>query len=477
MTTDPMPSCANCQRLQAEVDTLRAQLAAFQATVEQLQKQLAAARKDSSTSSKPPSSDIVKPPKPQPPPGQDRRRPGGQPGHPAHQRELFPPEMLASQPTDYLLDACPGCGGHLLLSDAEPPIVVQQVDIAAVPWEIQEHRSHPGWCPHCGKFRYAPLPLSIERGGLAGPRLTTVIAYLKGVCHASYSTIRKFVRDVIGLTISRGQLAKIIAKVSRALERPYEELLQDLPAQERLNVDETGHKQNGQPQWIWCFRASLYTLFQIDPTRSADVLIDVLGAEFDGVLGCDYFSAYRRYHREFGVVLQFCLAHLIRDVKFLTTLPDARDRAYGERLIGGLRELFGVIHRREEYSVAAYQRRLELARAEVLHLGTQDVPPTRASSNLARRLTIHGESYFRFITTPGVEPTNNLAEQAIRFVVIDRRITQGTRSERGNHWCERIWTVVATCSQQGRSVFEYLEAAVTAWFCGDEAPSLLPSAS
>ena len=132
------------------------------------------------------------------------------------------------------------------------------------------------------------------------------------------------------------QLAKIIAKVSRALEQPYEELLQDLPDQDRLNVDETGHKQNGQPQWIWCFRAGLYTLFKIDPTRSGDVLIDVLGTEFDGVLGCDYFSAYRRYHREFGVVLQFCLAHLIRDVKFLTTLPGPQDRAYGERLIGGL---------------------------------------------------------------------------------------------------------------------------------------------
>ena len=173
MKTDTMPPCANCQRLQAEVDALRAQLTALQATVEQLQKQLAAARKDSSNSSKPPSSDIVKPPKPQPPPGQERRQPGGQPGHPAHQRELFPPEMLASIATDYLLDACPGCGGHLLMTDNEPPIVVQQVDIVAVPLEIHEHRSHPGWCPHCGKTRYAPLPLSIERGGLAGPRLTT----------------------------------------------------------------------------------------------------------------------------------------------------------------------------------------------------------------------------------------------------------------------------------------------------------------
>ena len=164
-------------------------------------------------------------------------------------------------------------------------------------------------------------------------------------------------------------------------------------------------------------------------------------------------------------------------MKFLTTLPGPQDRAYGERLIGGLRRLFGVIHRRAEFSAAEFQRRLEAARAEVLHLGTRDVPATNHCRNLAKRFETHGESYFRFITTPGVEPTNNLAEQAIRFVVIDRLITQGTRSEKGNRWCERIWTVIATCTQQGRSVFEYLEAAVTAWFYGEEAPLLLPRVS
>lgn len=477
MTTNTTTPCANCQRLQAEVDSLRTELDRLRSVVEQLQKQLAAALKNSSNSSKPPSSDIVKPPKPQPPDGQPRRKPGGQLGHPSHQREPFPPEMLASTPTDYVLDACPTCGGHLGVIDAEPTIVVQQVDITAPPLVIHEHRSHPGWCAHCGKTHYAPLPNSIERGGLVGPRLTTIIAYLKGVCHASFSTIRKFVRDVIGLTISRGQLSKIIGKVSRALEQPYEELLDHLPNEDFLNVDETGHKQNGLRQWIWCFRAELYTVFKIDPTRSGDVLIEVLGTEFNGVLGCDYFSAYRRYHRELGVALQFCLAHLIRDVKFLTTLADARDRAYGERLLDGLRSLFGVIHRREELSERDFQGQLTAARARMMRLGTQDVPATRASLNLAKRFEAHGESYFRFITTPGVGPTNNLAEQAIRFVVIDRLITQGTRSERGNRWCERIWTVLATCQQQGRSVFAYLEAAVSAWFVEGEAPSLLPQES
>ena len=199
----------------------------------------------------------------------------------------------------------------------------------------------------------------------------------------------------------------------------------------------------------------------------------MLGAEFNGVLGCDYFSAYRRYHRECGVLLQFCLAHLIRDVKYLTTLPDPRERAYGEGLREALRSLFGVIHRREELPAEVFQSELEAARGEVLRRGTQEVPATRACENLARRLRTHGASYFRFVTTPGVEPTNNLAEQAIRFVVIDRLITQGTRSEVGNRWSERIWTVMASCVQQGRSVFSYLAAAVGAWFEGTGPPSLL----
>ena len=472
----PELSClqAKLDAQEAKLDAQEAKLKALEATVARLHQQLAAARKDSSTSSKPPSSDIVKPPKPAPPEGQDRRRIGGQPGHPKHERAAFPPESINGDSVDYRLDLCPCCGHDLQPMPTIVPRVIQQVDINDVPLVIQEHRGHPGWCSHCQKQFEAPLPIGIERGGLVGPRLTTVIAYLKGVCHASFSTIRKFVRDVVRLTISRGQLAKIIAKVSQALEQPYQDLLKSLPDQKRLNVDETGHKQNRLRQWIWCFRADLYTLFKIDPTRSADVLIEVLGTEFNGVLGCDYFSAYRRYLREFDVSLQFCLAHLIRDVKFLTTLPDARDRMYGTKAPRGVA---GVV-RGDPPPGPADGRAVPDPTGGGTGQGAvmwhAQVPATNHCRNLAKRFEDHGESYFRFITTPGVEPTNNLAEQAIRFVVIDRLITQGTRSETGNRWCERIWTVIATCTQQGRSVFDYLEAAVGAWFAGTEAPLLLP---
>src|SRR5512133_1389922 len=110
MRAKGMVRCSNCQRLQARVDALEAELAALKQVVAQLGQQLAAARKDSSTSSKPPSSDIVKPPKPPPPEGQDKRRIGGQPGHPKHERALFSPEMVNGGAHDHRLDTCPSCG-------------------------------------------------------------------------------------------------------------------------------------------------------------------------------------------------------------------------------------------------------------------------------------------------------------------------------------------------------------------------------
>jgi transposase len=464
-------SCSHCEQLTKRVATLEAELSSVRADLARLQEQLAAAKKNSSTSSKPPSSDIVKPPSPNRADGRPRVA-GGQPGHPRHERPLLAPEQLSEEPHFHLIDLCPACGHHLEPSTAVPR-VVQQIDVAAIPLVAVEHHSVAGWCPHCRRNHYAPLPAVIERGGLVGPRLTAVIAFLKGFCHASYSTIRKYVRDVLGVTISRGLLGKVLNKVSAALDGPYEELLRRLPQEAVLNVDETGHKERGERWWTWCFRAGLYTLYKIDATRSGDVLLTVLGKDFQGVLGCDYFSAYRRYMRECGVLVQFCLAHLIREIRYLTTLPDAEERAYGERLVQAVRELFGVIHRREELMAGEFQEQLATARAAVLRAGTEEVPCGRASQNLAKRLARHGDCYFRFLTTPGVEPTNNLAEQAIRFVVIDRLVTQGTRSEAGRRWCERIWTVIATCSRQGRSVFDYLYAAVAGHFAGTAVPSLL----
>ena len=132
--------------------------------------------------------------------------------------------------------------------------MIQQAELKEIVVH-EEHLAHAYWCESCGQIHYAEFPPEVLGEGLFKSRLTALVAYMKNVCHASFSTIRKFLRDVLGEPVSRGYLAKIIQKVSQSLERPYEELLEHIPLETTLNVDETGHKDNGDRFWTWVFKA------------------------------------------------------------------------------------------------------------------------------------------------------------------------------------------------------------------------------
>ena len=455
-----------------------------QEQIKALEIKVAKLSKNSSNSSKPPSSDDITKPKSDKKDKKGKRRIGGQPGHKRHDRPLFSEEEV-DKFHPYILTACPDCHAEVSIVDGKPRII-QQVELIEVPLIREEHRSYPVWCPKCKKIHYMLFPPEVYKEGLFKERLTSLVAYMKNVCHASFSTIRKYIRDVLGEKVSRGYLRKVIEKVSLSLEAPYNELLDRLPLETIVNVDETGHKENKGKFWTWVFKAELYVLFKIDKSRGSKVLIDVLGKEFNGVLGCDYFSAYHKYMKDFNVSIQFCIAHLIRDIRFLTTLPDEETKTYGERLLDEVRNMFKVIHERDNMIPEDFTNALEKAKEKIITAALQDVPSRlnkdgkeekREAKNMANRFRKNGKAYFEFITTPGIDPTNNVAEQAIRFIVIDRHVTQGTRSIKGRKSSERLWTVIATCALQGRSAFNFILQAVKAYFKNGPAPSLIPDTS
>jgi len=452
--------------------------------IEALKIEIAKLSKDSTNSSKRPSSDDITKPKSKTGEENGKGKIGGQLGHERHDRPPFT-EAEINKTHPYILTGCPVCDGEVIILNA-PPRIIQQMELVEVPIIKEEHRSYPVWCEKCQKIHYMPFPVNVVKEGLFKERLTALVAYMKNVCHASFSTIRKFIRDVLGENVSRGYLRKVIEKVSQSLEAPYSELLDRLPFEQIVNVDETGHKENKAKFWTWVFKADMYVLFKIDKSRGSNVLIDVLGKEFDGVLGCDYFSAYRKYMKDFNVTMQFCIAHLIRDIRFLTTLPDEETKAYGERLLDEVRNMFKVIHERDNMVQEDFTNALEKAKEIIITAALQNVPSRlnkdgkeekREANNMANRFRNHGKAYFEFITTPGIGPTNNVAEQAVRFIVIDRLVTQGTRSIKGRKSSERIWTVIATCSLQGRSAFNFILQAVHAYFKNEPAPSLVPDTS
>lgn len=472
------PNCPSCAALRGEVAELRRLLELQQGQLNGLQQELtgtlerlARATKNSANSSKPPSSDIVKPPKPAQQGGGKRRR-GGQLGHTRYERAIRPEEIDVTH--THRLDHCPQCRNAHLIHLVGAEMTSYQYELVDRPILLHAHQRQAYACTHCHQIHYAPLPDTVSRGGLVGPRLTGLMGYLKGGCHLSYRHLQVLLEDAFAVPLSTGLLSKTMQKVSAALEAPYAQLWAALPHQKVLNIDETTHPENGKTLWNWVFRAPTFTVFTIETSRGAEVLERALGEDCEAVLGHDYYSSYRAYMKNAPVMVQFCLAHLIREVRFLAQSAYAVIANYGQRLLQGLKKLFRLIHRHERFSPETFQRKLEQHRDAFLTMARRTRLGGEAA-NLAQRFRLHGKQYFTFITTPQIEPTNNAAERALRFCVIDRRLTQGTRSPRGREWCERIWTTIATCAQQRQSAYQFITQAVSAYFTRTPTPLLLPS--
>ena len=450
----------------------------------ELEERVAMLSKTSTNSSKPPSSDIVKNKGNR---SKGKQKIGGQVGHSKHERKAFTSDEIHSL-YEYNLTKCPCCSNLLEIDLNKAPKIIQQVEIVAAPLHIEEHKSYAYWCDNCQKYHYAKFPDSVQKEGLFKAKISALVVFMKHVLHASYSNIRKYFRDVLQLKISRGYLRKVIEKVSNSLENPYEELLQRLPLSSTVNVDETGHKENGDRFWTWVFKTDLFTLFKINKSRGSKVLLEVLGKNFNGILGSDYFSAYRKFMKDFNITIQFCIAHLIRDLKFLTSLSDKKSREYGDKLLASVKNMFAVIHKKTELSEEEFKLQLDKSKAEILRIALEEAPiyldkkgkvinSRRAVKNMVVRFEKHGKSYFEFVTNPNIDPTNNIAEQAIRFIVIDRLVTQGTRSEKGRVSSERIWTVIATCSLQSKSAYDFLSQSIESYFNSTTSPSLIFNSS
>lgn len=185
---------------------------------------------------------------------------------------------------------------------------------------------------------------------------------------------------------------------------------------------------------------------------------------------------------------QYCWAHLIRDMRFLSEKhPDKQTKAWAEQRVDRSRRLFSAWHRRDEMSEDGFHRSMLTHRDRFLEL-VRNPPATKEAMNLAARFAVVeyvdtdtrtkgiydlSEDYFRFMFAEAVEPTNNHSEQQIRHGVIGRRITQGTRGGSGMRYNGRMWTVVATCKKQQRSVLAFLYESIVANLAGHSAPSLL----
>jgi len=476
MTTEPpgvetlAEATALVQALWAENAQLREANAQLQARVQALEARLG---QTSTTSSRPPSADPPQAP-PRPPRSPSGRRPGGQPGHPAHQRSLLPPERV-DHSADHWPAVCQHCQTPLAPDpdrESGDPVRHQVLEAPPMRAAVTDHSLHRLRCPHCQGETRASLPPDAPPGAF-GPRLQAVIALLSSRYRLSRREVAAVCAELLGADVCVGSVDALCQATAAALAGPVAELQAAVRRDERVNADETRWRLADRRAWRWVAVGTVATVFTVATSRGSRVIKGLLGEGFGGVLGSDRWSASTWVAPERR---QVCWSHLKRDFQALVDWGGAA-RPIGTAALALVARLFAAWHQARDDPAARPQLVATMApiQAEfqaLLEEGAAGASPK--AGGVCRALLKLGPALWTFVTVPGVAPTNNAAERAIRPAVLWRKGSFGSHSEAGAAFAARLLSVAATCRQQDRSPLAYLTAVCTAAQRGHPIPSLLP---
>jgi transposase len=442
----------------------------LEARVQLLEAQL---RQTSRNSSKPPSSD---PPSAPPPPSRvpRGRKRGAQAGHADQQRPLVPPEQ-ADQIVVLHPQQCPDCQTLLRadLPDAEPPQRHQVWELVPRLVQLTEYQRHIVDCPTCGQLLIARLPDDFPPG-VCGPQLTALIGLLHGRYRLSTRETAAFLAEVAGVELSTGSIITSCTRVSDALAPVDAAIAEHIHNQDILWVDETSWREQQQRGWLWVAVSPRASCFRIESGRSQVALRRLLGDGYRGLVHSDRGSAY---HLLPSAQRQLCWAHLVRNLQGLIDQQHSESPRAGG-MLQLAHQLFAAWrwYRNGMFDQLALQQALipvRLAMQERLEAGRRC--GWDKLEGLCRDLLTHWEALWTFSRVEGMQPTNNVAERALRPAVVWRKSCFGTQSAVGSRFVERMLSVRATCAQQGRNLFAFLTEAVRAQFASQPAPSVFVS--
>lgn len=462
----------------ALVESLFQIIAQQQREIDALKSKIASLEKNSTNSSKPPSSDGLKKERGSPKRGSSGRKPGGQKGHRGKSREPAPPEQVA-QTLPCVPESCECCGA--VFSAENPRTVAERRQVIEIPRIIPfiiEYLYYKVTCS-CGHQTRLPVPQWVSSG--TGERLQAHIAYLTSEGKLSRRSVQQLLGELYNLPAALGTIQNRLEDTSDALKATCDELQDALATEQVTNIDETSYPHNAKLNWLWAFATASFVFFTIRASRASKVLKNVLGLLYDGIIVCDRFSAYVKYHKDRACgLIQFCWAHIIRDVKgtrYALACGDTRPFSLiARQRIGALFRLWHAF----KNGLISRDQLVDKAQPHIARLRTLLEENTNSSSKevstFCKGSLRKWNSLFTFIQHEGVEPTNNLAERVLRPGVQTRKISYCTRSENGQLLRARFLTVSQSCRMQGRNPFEFFLAAIRAKRLGLPCPSLLPAA-
>jgi transposase len=443
--------------LQGEEATVK-KLLELDADLEKLKKKLVWKDRNSQNSSKPPSLDsTLEKKKRKQQKKKSEKNAGGQPGHKGTRRELIP-ESEVDKIIPVYPESCERCNTLFIDKDHSssdtPSSRWQVTEIPEIKPKTTEYQCFTKQCK-CGHCTNAKLPEGVSASNF-GPRLTAIIAYMTSVMRGSRRGVKEFLDIILDVNMSLGSVQNCLERTSEALAPVDYQLNRELSKQAVLNADETGWNDS----WLWIFVSSTFIYFRVAASRGSDVLQDVLGDSFNGVLCVDRWGAYSKFHKG---KFQFCWAHLKRDIKKLNEIGEKTENQdaleFSEKINRLRKRIMRYWYKFKDDKIDRETLKFKTAsiRSDMKRLLKNNLQSETAEiGTFSRGLYSRWGGLFTFIFHEDVEPTNNIAEQGIRPAVQWRKVCFGSRSYRGAVMTSRLLTATRTCWLQKRNPLEFL---------------------
>jgi transposase len=388
-------------------------------------------------------------------PKADPKRPGRKAGHPPSHRTAPPPEQVDRSIEVPMPPLCPEC--HTPLGEAPVTLHDQyQIDLPQPKPVVTRFRVPVARCPARDRRVQGrhPEQTSDALGAAAvryGPRLLGFAADLKHRLGVSYRKCSSVLLTLTGLAVASAALARSGHRLRKLARPSYDRLVEAAKTSAVQHVDETGWKIGGRSAWLWVFADEHATLYRIRRSRAHEVVVEVLGEEFAGVLVSDCFLAYD----PLPFAKQKCLAHLLKSCREIEAAKTRGAVRFSRRAAALLRKAMALKRRRGTIGDHGYAVLRGKVRAEMDRLlaGTYTDPD---NARLARRLRKQREHLLRFLDHDGVDATNNLAEREIRPAVIARKLSAGNRTQAGAETHAVLASVLRTCRRQGMDIIQCL---------------------
>ena len=381
-------------------------------------------------------------------------RPGRAKGHPGSYR-LKPTRI--DEHLHVPLRACPHCHGAVsqlrdITQYLEEIPLVQPKNIELITQE--------GYCHGCDELVRSthPLQVSLAEGAAAvqlGPNALAIAVELNKVKGLTMRKTCAVLQDLFGLKLTAGGLSQALARVAGKLESSYEALIQRLCEASVVHCDETSWWVGGPGFWLWVFTNSQTTVYVVDASRGRDVVHEVVGADYPGVLVSDCLATYD----EATAHQHKCYSH------HFVALKEAREQ-HPQNGEGYLLEVRALLR------TAMLFKALDTDPAQARHQDCVKALEMRAASLLAlpraqpqeerirNRLSKQQDHLFTFLKHREVPATNNLAERQLRPAVIARKLSCGNKTDKGARTWEILTSLAATATQGKESFPAIIRRAV-----------------